>query len=218
MTRAAESWICATLACLLGLRLLLFLETFPFIRRSVFLKRLRYRFFGNAIQGYKGFRADMTCKGMQYRENGEFIQSESPKLCSRGFHFCQRLTDVFDHYDEATDVYCPVTAFGSVAGPCDSDKQCTDAIRIGRRLTPPEIYAVLLQENPLLPKDHRTIDLVYTMLSERGCFHRRLDLVLKWLKRAENYTARLARERKGDGSGREARRGVVRVGGRLRKR
>lgn len=181
-------------------------------RVRAFLKRLRYRFSKNAVHGYKGFRGDMTCNGMQYREDGEFIHKGSPCLCRTGFHFCQRLTDVFDYYNEGTDVYCPVTAFGAVAGPSNGDKNCTDAIRIGRRMTPPEIYAVLLKENPMLPKDHGTIDLVYARCSEREYFHRRLELLLRWRKRAGNYT-----KRKGKAAC-KSRKGIVRVGGRLRRR
>ena len=208
--------IVLTLTCLLGLCLFVVFEACPDI--VVFLKRLRYRFSKKPIKGYKGFHSDMTCHGMQYRENEEFIQAEEPALCHRGFHFCQRLTDVFTYYNADTDMYCPVTAFGAVAGPSNGDKLCTDAIRIGRRLTPPEIYAILLQENPMLPKDHQTINLVYATHPECGCFHRRLNLVLKWLKRAENYTARLNWERKRERGMREAEKGVVRIKGRLRRR
>lgn len=217
MTRIADLCVCVTRACLLGLlHPLRIFEMAPLFGRSV--KRLRYRFSGNAVQGYKGFRADMTCNGMQYKENGEFIHKGSPCLCRSVFHFCRRLTDVFNYYNEGADVYCPVTAFGSVAGPCNSDKQCTDAIRTGKRLTPLEIYDILLQENQMLPKDHKTIDLVYARNSEREYFHRRLELVFRWAKRAENYKARLNLERKGGGGRREAEKGVVRIKGRLRRR
>lgn len=169
------------------------------IHISVFMKRLRYRTRKQEVHGFKGFRRGMTCQGMQYQEDGEFFLDDPPSLCNRGFHFCPRLTDVFQYYCENSDVYCPVTAFGSVDGDFHNDKRCTDALRIGRRLTPMQIYAILLSENSGLPKEHYLIDLVHSSVPEMERMHWKLDLILKWRARAGRYLARKDRSsKKGD--------------------
>lgn len=49
------------------------------------------------IKGYKGMRADMTCRGKQYRIGGTYHEDDIA-LCERGLHFCEHLSDVFHYY------------------------------------------------------------------------------------------------------------------------
>ena len=40
------------------------------------------------IKAYKGFNADMTCRGFQFKE-GETYTEEKSELCNSGFHACE---------------------------------------------------------------------------------------------------------------------------------
>ena len=41
------------------------------------------------MKAYKGFNADMTCRGCQYKE-GETYHEDIADLCHKGFHLCPR--------------------------------------------------------------------------------------------------------------------------------
>lgn len=49
------------------------------------------------MKGYKGMRADMTCRGKQYRVGGTYHEDDVA-LCEKGLHFCEHLSDVFHYY------------------------------------------------------------------------------------------------------------------------
>lgn len=51
------------------------------------------------VKGYKGMHSDMTCRNMKYEIGKTYHAEGTVKLCSNGFHFCRKLTDVFDYYD-----------------------------------------------------------------------------------------------------------------------
>ena len=49
------------------------------------------------MKAYKGFDANMTCRGFQYAE-GETYETDSAVLCETGFHACLEPMDVFGYY------------------------------------------------------------------------------------------------------------------------
>lgn len=51
------------------------------------------------IEGYKGTKTDMTCKGFQFDFNKEYIVDGIVEICGNGFHFCKNLTNVFSFYE-----------------------------------------------------------------------------------------------------------------------
>jgi len=53
------------------------------------------------VEGYKGTDKDMKCRDYQYELGKQFDMPEDAEidLCSSGFHFCQKLKDVFKYYD-----------------------------------------------------------------------------------------------------------------------
>lgn len=53
---------------------------------------------GKIITGYKGFKRDFTCRGMQYEVGKTYVLEGEPKLCERGFHFCTSPLAVFKYY------------------------------------------------------------------------------------------------------------------------
>ena len=49
-------------------------------------------------KAYKGFNADMTCRGFQYKEGETYEYEGEPELCICGFHASLCLLDVFNYY------------------------------------------------------------------------------------------------------------------------
>ena len=89
------------------------------------------------MKGYKGFSQYLTCRGFQYEVGKTYEMSGLIGLCSRGFHFCERLTDCFDYYDKHTSRFCEIETGELVVK--GSDKCCTDKITIVRELSRAEI-------------------------------------------------------------------------------
>lgn len=51
------------------------------------------------IKGYKMFNADWTCRNFKYEVGKTYTYKGSISLCSKGFHFCKKLTQCFEFYD-----------------------------------------------------------------------------------------------------------------------
>ena len=45
------------------------------------------------MKAYKGFKADMTCRGFKY-EVGKTYKTDKAVLCECGFHACEHPLDV----------------------------------------------------------------------------------------------------------------------------
>ena len=79
------------------------------------------------MKAYKGFNADMTCRGFQFEEGGEYEEKEA-KLCEAGFHACEDPIDCFSYYAPAQSVYREVE-LGKV-----SDERKDDSKIVGKRI------------------------------------------------------------------------------------
>lgn len=90
------------------------------------------------MKGYKGFNADMTCRGMQYEVGKTYQIDEQPVLCSRGFHFCDTLSACFDFYDPKDSVFCEIEAGGDIKG--DDKKRVTNFISVITMLAPKDVW------------------------------------------------------------------------------
>ena len=51
------------------------------------------------VEGYKGTDKDMKCRDFQFELGKEFYHEGDVGICRSGFHFCQKLNDVFTYYD-----------------------------------------------------------------------------------------------------------------------
>ena len=86
------------------------------------------------MKAYKGFNADMTCRGFQYKE-GETYKTDKAKLCECGFHACEHPLDCFTHYDPNTSVFHEVEIGGKIDRESGDTKVAATEIKIGARLS-----------------------------------------------------------------------------------
>ena len=89
------------------------------------------------IEGFKGFDADMTCRGFKFEEGKTYEEDVEPKVCDKGFHFCESPFSVLN-YRPMLDDDCKFIPIHKVTakGRChtDSDKTATTKIHIGAKL------------------------------------------------------------------------------------
>ena len=84
------------------------------------------------MKGYKGFNRDMTCRDFQY-EQGKTYETERASLCSTGFHFCEKLSDCFDYYDQFDSVFHEIEADGDIQ--TNGRKSVCTRITIGKEVS-----------------------------------------------------------------------------------
>ncbi len=85
---------------------------------------------------YKGFDKNMQCLGFQY-EVGQTYETDELIMCSKGFHFCEKLTDCYSYYKKEESIFCIVEPLGKIIH--NSTKSVTDKIKIVRVLTKSEM-------------------------------------------------------------------------------
>lgn len=51
------------------------------------------------VDGFKGTDKDMVCRDTQYELHKVFKHDGDISLCNSGYHFCQKLEDIFQYYD-----------------------------------------------------------------------------------------------------------------------
>ena len=74
------------------------------------------------MKAYKGFNKDMTCRGFQYKEGGEF-ETDKAKLCESGFHACENPLDCLNYYSPNDGcVYHEVKVSGDIEKANDDSK------------------------------------------------------------------------------------------------
>ena len=85
------------------------------------------------MKAYKGFNADMTCRGFQYKED-EAYHEDIAELCHKGFHACEYPLDVLAYYPPNSSVYHEVELEEVSDERADDSKVCAKTIRVGARM------------------------------------------------------------------------------------
>ena len=85
------------------------------------------------MKAYKGFNADMTCRGFQYKE-GETSHEDLAELCHKGFHAFEYPLDVLAYYPPNSSVYHEVELEEVSDERADDSKVCAKTIRVGARM------------------------------------------------------------------------------------
>ena len=88
------------------------------------------------MKAYKGFSADMTCRGFKYEEGKEY-KTGTAKVCESGFHACEHPLDCLGYYAPGDgSVYHEVELGGKIDKCSNGDtKVAATKIKIGARLS-----------------------------------------------------------------------------------
>ena len=124
------------------------------------------------VKGFKGTDKNMRCQDYQYELGKQFDLDEDvePVVCFKGFHFCKKLENVFEHYkigdgNRFFEVEALVKKSGWVneikknstrnyhdpysylLGFISDDKYAAKSIRFIRELTVDEVFATMTDKN-----------------------------------------------------------------------
>ena len=90
------------------------------------------------MKGYKGMNGDMKCRGYQFEVGKKYRIAGEVELCKNGFHFCEKLFDVFEYYEkDEPHRYFEIEASGTIKS--DGEKSVAEEITIIRELEEAEI-------------------------------------------------------------------------------
>ena len=96
------------------------------------------------MKGYKVFNPDWTCMGVQFEVGKTFEEDVKPDCCERGFHFCTKASDCFNHYRfDPENKVAEVEAIGEVDTNYEDTKCCTNKLRIIREITWQEVLELV---------------------------------------------------------------------------
>jgi hypothetical protein len=73
------------------------------------LLHLNLQIESNQRIGYKGFNADWTCRGFQYKVGQTYtMPKENVQMCRQGFHYCTNINDVGLYYNNVNSKYAMI--------------------------------------------------------------------------------------------------------------
>lgn len=114
---------------------------------------------------FKGFKEGLICnlgwnKKFEYKVGETYTHEGRIGLCSSGFHYCYRMSDVFNHYsNNPKHVFAIVEPSGEIL--TSSDKSCSSKIKVVKILTPEEIKQFIdLEEDEKYERDIFCLDII----------------------------------------------------------
>ncbi|MBR7789852.1 DUF7666 domain-containing protein [Burkholderia pseudomallei] len=87
------------------------------------------------IVSYKGFDADMKCRGFQYATGEEYTHEGDVGACAAGFHACEYPLDVLRYYSPNTSRFFVVEQSGKLSRHDEDSKVASSKIKIGVELS-----------------------------------------------------------------------------------
>ncbi len=87
------------------------------------------------IVSYKGFDADMRCRGFQYAAGEEYTHDGDVEACAAGFHACEYPLDVLRYYSPNTSRFFVVEQSGTLSRHDEDSKVASSKIKIGVELS-----------------------------------------------------------------------------------
>ena len=96
---------------------------------------------GKTIKSYKGFDAQMQCRGYQFEVGGTYEHDGEVEACESGFHSCESPLDVFEYYPPGTSVYAEVEASGKISRHGNDTKIASGRLHVRAKLSLPDYIA-----------------------------------------------------------------------------
>jgi len=93
----------------------------------------------SAIVAYKGFDANLSCRGYKFEIGASYTQSGEIRVCSNGFHACEHPLNVFDYYPAAGSRFAQVELSGQISKATDDTKIAAASISIKAELNLSEL-------------------------------------------------------------------------------
>ncbi|KAB2738570.1 hypothetical protein F9K90_07780 [Brucella anthropi] len=97
------------------------------------------------IAAYKGFDAELRCRGFQFELNESFQHQGDVVACESGFHACEYPLDVFRYYPPASSRYGEVELSGDTSKEGNDTKIAAAEITIKAELKIPELIAAVVR-------------------------------------------------------------------------
>lgn len=114
---------------------------------------------------YKGFDSNLKCRNVQFEIGKEYFKEYSGELktCTdKGFHYCNKLDDVFAYYSTSKESrYCEIEILGDFKD--NGDKSITNHFRIVKEITQ-DVYKNILD-------DKFNLELLRNLQKEYPQFH-----------------------------------------------
>ena len=98
-----------------------------------------------SITMYKGFDADMKCRGYQYAVSETYEHKGAVKACVSGFHACEYPLDVFDYYAPANSRFAVVEQFGKLSKDGEDSKVASSKLTVRAEIGLPGIIQAAIE-------------------------------------------------------------------------
>ena len=93
------------------------------------------------ITAYKGFDAQMQCRGYQFKVGETYAHEGSVEACESGFHSCENPLDVFAYYDPGRSLFAEVEASGQISRHGDDSKIASASLHVKAALSIPDLIS-----------------------------------------------------------------------------
>lgn len=105
----------------------------------------------HSIKGYKGLKkqkdGSLKCRDLVYEPETVYVHDAKPDICNTGFHFCEKLEDVFEHYNvtDKNHVFYQVEAWGNISHDKNGSKSSAQFITLTKPVPAKTIFIARLQ-------------------------------------------------------------------------
>ena len=97
------------------------------------------------VLSYKGFDANLQCRGYQYAVGGSYENESGAEACSHGFHACEHPLNVFDYYAPAGSRFALVEQSGTLSRHDSDTKVASSKITIKAEIGIPGLVKAAIE-------------------------------------------------------------------------
>ena len=93
------------------------------------------------IVAWKGFDANLACRGFQYEIGGTFEHNGPVGACVAGLHGCEYPLDVFAYYEPSNSRFCSVELSGEISRDSSDSKIAAAKLKVVAEVGIPQIVS-----------------------------------------------------------------------------